>query len=338
MFFVLLPCAQAAQENIVLIDVQRCCADIAYPQVNDLVRRELEALGYRVDIYNSNAATLELRDIGFGKQAALSLRVLRHHTRKKVSVELWDQSNGRTRTWSFSQDDGADSPRLIALRIIELVQLTLRPTSQALEAKPAEPQTAPKLTKDKSLANPWHIGMGMGALLFPGSAGTYAAVAPNVRWQTHPNWSLEADGLFSVFGAAVTQGSESADLRFGATRLWVLWYLAQGIVQPALGLGTGLVSITATGSDSESFVARRVRTISGVLGLTARLSWRFNASWALNIVGHGGVLGSDVAIAFGDDRVESLGRMIVDGVATLSAPTLGKRSWGLDNKAGTDER
>jgi hypothetical protein len=318
---------------VVLVSMQKCCPDEAWPEAERAARAEFESLNLLVEEMDCTATSdsqrrRELEQVAQDKNAFCALRIVRIPQGSGSNVEIWvnDRITGKTtfRLLHTDIEPNSEEARLTALRLVEILRASLLEHTHPPEAdelfslSDARVSDLQVSTNDTTRPGPIGIRAGVGLVTSPGGAGFHAAAQLCVRWEAFEQLAFELEGLLSFTGEDIGHQGMRSTFDLAAVRAWVLWNApGGGILHTSLGIGAGLVVPWTNALDSSEFLVHSDRATVTYVGLGAQLGVEINRWLQLRLEIRGGLLFPEVTISFDDDSAASFGRPMVESFANL---------------------
>ena len=325
----------AADEQglVVLISMQSCCPDEAWPEAERAARAEFEALNLTVEVVTCGTEEdrqrhRELERVARERNAFCALRIVRVRQGTGSDVEIWvnDRITGKT-TFRVLHTDGKPEPeeaRLTALRLVEVLRASLLERSHPPQAderfslRDARAVDLKVSAGEPSRPGKFGVRVGAGFVTSPGGAGFHAAAQLCIRWEALDQIAFELNGLLTITGEDIQHQDARTTFDLAAVRAWVLWNAhGQGIWRASLGLGAGLVVPWANAQNASEFRIHSDRGAVTYLGAGAQLGIEINSWLHFRLGLRGGLLFPEVTIAIDDQPVASFGRPMVESFANL---------------------
>jgi hypothetical protein len=321
---------------VLLMSLEECCPDEAWPEVEKAVAAELEALRLRVHLVNgedSRARGDELDRVALEHGAACAIRIARATGDDPSGVEIWiaDRATDKTtmRRIEVEEKDGGSGVAIAALRTVEALRaslLELRITRSA----PAELTPAPELVEiadevkvdsgEERPAKPHRFGLalGFGPSGSPGGVGVIGSVVAVAGWHAIEHLSIEIDGALSAAGEDIEQSGARSTFDYATVRAWASWDIrGRGVLRPMLALGGGPLFSWTEGQDTEGFAGSTELATVAYLGGAAQLGIAVARSFWLRLGARVGALLPEVRVEFAGDEVASFGQPLVEGFALV---------------------
>lgn len=237
---------------------------------------ELTALGFQVEL-DTSKEPLTWRALRKKARDASAIAAIQLQE-GEGELELWvsDLSTGKVLIRALPTLAAA-SPRVVALRVVELLRVSFREVGEpsTKDVVEAAPPPAPVLTALEPPPVPPLVWLSVGAMAQVSPGGVAPSVQLLVGAGLKPlQWlTLGVDGWVPVTTARLTGPEGSAELRFWSAHLGASvtpWTL--GIIEPGLSLRLGVTGAELVGTAVAPFVGRleRVLVPSGALGVTTR--------------------------------------------------------------------
>jgi hypothetical protein len=319
--------------RVVLVSVQQCCPEQAWPQAEQAARDEFRALEFRVETMaglakDDRERRLELGVFADRKQADCAVRILRLPDGESCNTEIWinDRKTGKTifRILYTPSTTDRESARLTALRLVEALKASLQEASLH-QGEPDEVYTQAEMDTRTGVRRKvppprafFGLRLGAGFISSPGGTGTLGAVQACLRWDAFYDFAFELDTVLSVTGDDIRKQGNSSTFDAAAIRAWALWeFMQMKELRAHLGAGAGIVLPWAKGLSSENFLPVSDRTTAAYAGLITQLAYRFNRSFGLRFDLKVGFALPEIRIYFADVQAATFGKPMVEGFLNL---------------------
>lgn len=248
--------------------------------LRDVERRlesELRALGFQVEV-DTSAEVLTWRSLRKRARDAQAIAAIQLQ-QGEGELELWvsDLSTGKVLIRALPTQ-AASSPRVVALRVVELLRVSLREVGapSTVDVAEAPPPPEPVLAAVSPPPSPprWWASVGALGTLGPGGVSASGQLVLGASVRMLPWLSCGLEGWVPVLPGQVTGPEGLADLRlFGGFLGARATPWAGARVEPGASLRLGVVGAELVGTAVAPFIGRleRVAVPAGALALDARL-------------------------------------------------------------------
>ncbi|MCP4602015.1 MAG: hypothetical protein GY847_16110 [Proteobacteria bacterium] len=337
---------------VLLISMEKCCPDKAWPTAEKAMLAELATLNLTIDVADGRAVgdkeqRAELRAMANKKNAAYALRISQapDETEGRVDLCINDKASEDTtfRYLMLMGKTDSEAAAVATLRAVEAIRADLleqqlksdnlgNETGDETGDEPSD-ETSDEPTEEEELSEPtpetktepglknlsvFYVGLGAEALGAPGGAGALGAAHLKLGWSPLPILSAEVDTAVSVLSQKVEEDEANSSFDIALIRVWAMWeILDHGLLRPSLGPGGGVVISWATGIPSDHPGSRTDRTVSTYLGATGRLGFAFAKRFWVRIGARVGFLMPEVTIAFLGEDAARFGRPMIEGFFNL---------------------
>jgi hypothetical protein len=307
-------------------------AIVGSPQDAPLTRQlrvELAGLGFET-IVHENWSDVDAAGDALQLMRAENVAAVIRTWPDKARVEVWvaDPDAGTLSTRGMNPTRPDTTPRVLALRAIELLRASLRELETKRQAPPEplpSPIVAAPLDQGPVVIPPaepprsarWVVGLGAGPALSPGGVGVGMIAQPKLQAWPHENWGISATGLVPLGAPRVSDPVGSATVgvfmagvgpAFRLRPRRGLWFEA--------GIGAGGAILRTKGSTSTPFTAQADVATQATGYATMELSYAFAGDLALG----GNVL---VGSLLSPAEIRFAGRSVAKWGAPYAVATLG---------------
>jgi hypothetical protein len=328
------PADRTVEATVVLVRMEACCAEDAWPEAEDRALVELGSLGLSAEEVDGQARTeqeqrLELAAVADARGAVAAFRVVRASADAGGVVDLWlvDRVTGKTtfRTIGVLDTADPDAASVAALRVVELLRASLLELQlpgqvrQEVEPPPrivemmqevTAPEPAPELS----------VGIAVGPVLAgsPGGVGLLPALELAVRWNVLETLALAVAGSVTLVGGTVEDAGSSCTVNLGGFRLAAFWEpWTAGWFRPAFGLGAGMRFAWSNGTPAPGYVARFDWEPYADVGAEIQALFVLAQRVGIRAGFRTGVLIPELSVRFGDRTVATAGRPLLEGFVGL---------------------
>jgi hypothetical protein len=318
---------------VILVSMQKCCPEEAWPEAELAAKAEFRSLKFRVETMAGLAKDARERRLELGvfadrKKAACAVRIVRLPDGDSCNTEIWvnDRDTGKTimRILYSPSTKDQEAARLNALRLVEALLATQLQASQYQGEPDGVDATAEMdaLTRVKKKGPPppppFGFRLGTGFITSPGGTSTQGGVQVCLRWDALSKFSFELDTVLSILGDDIEKEGNSSTFDTAAIRAWAIWEFMQlKKLRAHLGAGTGVVMPWAKGLKSAAYLATTDRTITAYAGLTTQLAYEFNRNFGLRFDLKVGFTLPEVRVLFADQQAAKFGKPMVEGFLNL---------------------
>ncbi len=330
--------AAEVREVVVIVGMEACCEPESWTAAEELLAREFRALGFTVLIIPGKAGDerqrrLELQDLTDSRSAACAVRIVRP-VAGQGAFELW--INDRvTRKMLFRQleiapEVGDREAEIIALRVVEMLRASLLelrlPDPKRTRVLPRlAPRVVPpavgRLVPDEPPGKLAWLDLELqgGAWISSGGVPVLGMLHLGLRLRLPGPFSLAGDFGLSVVSADLEADGLSSTFDVSEAFLWGAWHPEPvGQVEPAFGLGAGLLIPRAEGISGEpGFSMKKDDTRVGAAACRFDLIWRFSPRVAAFFSVTAGFAFPEISVRFADRVVAHAGNPFSEVLAGL---------------------
>jgi hypothetical protein len=319
------------REVAVIVSMGTCCETEAWSAAERVLAREFRALGFTVLSIPGQASgererRLELQDLTDSRSAACAVRIVRPAA-GQGAVELW--INDRvTKKMLFRQleiapEVGDREAEIIALRVVEMLRaslLELRLPERAAKP-PALPPVVRRLIPTEPSPMPSRLDLQLqgGAWISSGGVPVLGMLHLGLRIRLPASFSVTGDLGLSVISGDLHEDGLSSTFDVAEAFFWGAWHPEPvGRVEPAFGLGLGLLIPTAEGTAAEPGLAMKKDDARvGAVACRFDLLWRLTPRVAANFSVTAGFAFPEISVRFGDKVVAHAGHPFSEVLAGL---------------------
>jgi hypothetical protein len=316
---------------LVLVGMQECCAQEAWPAVEAHLAREFQAMGFAVRVVPGRAQDEksrreELQDLTDSGDAACAVRVVRP-TGGSGAVELWlnDRITGKMlfRRLKLPVDAGGTRAEVTALRVVEMLRVSLMELSLPESPKPRLAPAVRKLAPVPVVVPHWvDLTTGMGLWVSPGGLPVLGVTAIGVRLHLAHDLSIIGELALSPLARELEAGDAASAIDLGTAFAWGAW--RTGPLEDfrfSFGAGAGVHAYTATGLRAGvSSVTRADTTHVAAFALRADFEWHFHERIHFTLSSRVGIDVPEVVLSFGREEIARAGRPWVEVLFGLQLP------------------
>jgi hypothetical protein len=335
---------------VVLVGMETCCVERAWPAAEQSTLAELENLALEVEMFEGSATgegeqPLELQAIAEARDATCVVRIYKKAD-GSGSVDLWTIDPGSSETtFKHLPVEGAldgEAATVVTLRIVEAIRVGLlekwhvqkkgseEKAAVAKEVEPIEPKSEPipepasepvetENPSDKTgETSPGFIGLGAGVAGGPGAVGTLWTARLNAGWRPWSFFAIEADGVISFAGPDIDSRDSRASFNLALVRGWIAWeILDKARLRPSLGIGAGAAFVWTEGLRSEFGSIQSDSSVVTYLGGMGRLGIVITRYlWIRLALNVGGLL-PEVRVMFDEQEAAVLGKTLIEGLMSF---------------------
>lgn len=323
--------ATEVREVAVIVGMEACCEPESWSAAERVLAREFRALGFTVlnipgRATGERARRLELQDLTETRSAACAVRIVRPAA-GQGAVELW--INDRvTRKMLFRQleispEVGDREAEIIALRIVEMLRASL--LELRLPDRSAKPRVVPPVVRRLIPVEPpgrpsrLDLLLHSGAWISSGGVPVLGMLHLGLRLRLPASFSVTGDLGLSILSGDINSDGLSSTFDVSEAFLWGAWHPAPvGRVEPALGLGAGVILPRAEGISGEpGFSMKKDDTRVGAAGCRFDLVWRFSPRVAAFFSVTAGFAFPEIIVRFADREVAHAGNPFSEVLAGL---------------------
>ena len=224
--------------SVVIVSLESCCPQNAWPAVERKTEAELRFLGYDVRILQLEEAAAEsfsLGEVVLRENAVAGIRISRLSAQDQGEVELWarhpEKGTSIEKRFSLQDTVGSKALSMIALHISEAVDVCL------LELGLPPPRQSALATAERA----WWLSLGAIGVFAPDGLSVRPGVELSLDRRVSSLLSLEwVLNAAPWWGPSVRAKGESFSLGYASSSLWLFvnWKLWDKF-RPALGVGGG---------------------------------------------------------------------------------------------------
>ncbi len=298
-----------------IVSLESCCPQNAWPAVERKTEAELRFLGYDVRILQLEEAAADsfsLGEVVLRENAVSGIKISRLPAQDQGEVELWarhpEKGTSIEKRFSLQDTVGSKALSMIALRISEAVDVCL------LELGLPPPRQSALATAERA----WWLSLGAMGVFAPDGLSVRPGVELSLDRRVSSLLSLEWVLNTAPWGPTVKAKGESFSLGYASSSLWLFvnWKLWDRL-RPALGVGGGAFIIWSDLAASDAYDAQRRTTWKGYLGLSGRVGWIFSERFQLLAGIRVGALLPHIVFRLEDQTARTISPIVVEGIVSI---------------------
>jgi hypothetical protein len=307
--------AKAKRIPVVIVSLESCCPQTAWPEVERKAEAELHSLGYDVRILQleeAQALSSPLGEIVVRENAVAGIRIGRLPAQDQGDVELWarhPQKGTSIAKRFFLQDTvGSKALSMIALHISEAVDVCL-----------LELGLSPPRASMLALSEPaWSLAFGAFGVFTPDGLAVRPGFELSLDRRLNSLLSLEwVLNTAPPWGPSLKAQEQSFSLGYVSSSLWLFgtWKLWERL-RPSVGIGGGAYYIWSHLAASEEYAAQTRITWKGYIGLNGRVGWDLSKHWRLQVGIRVGALLPQIIFRLSNETAKTISSIIVEGIVS----------------------
>jgi hypothetical protein len=310
---------------IVIVEMNDCCTEQAYPEAERALSDELRLLNIPV-IRKSGAETeeaaqrQELERIADSYNAVAAVRISRPFTSGPADVSLWITNPATKkkvyRKIEIGQSSELSLAMLVAMRTVETLRASLleRHSPNRVSPKAVFPESQ-RIVDERHFSPLYRLGLGIssGLTMSPGGAGIRAAFGASALVQPVRNLDVTVSANWSPPGGTYQTDGVRSTLTYLLLRGWLHFRLAShSLLRPAFGVGAGAFIGTAKGETEGGTPTKTARTYVSYVGASTRVYIFASERVPFYIDCSAGLLLPEAQIVHGDARAATLGTPLIE--------------------------